>query len=569
MNPAQQQIVAQWNQVLQQGGGQLQGLLQQAGGGCEGLIAQNAIDPIPLNNALGAIEHQVKDLRGKLNDAFSEYYDKVCEQGEGEPAYTHMKRALRGFERWADETWARFDAHVHTQQYRAMWPHVQQAMQKPTACNRCGGPLQRATPHKSESIHCPGCRTVNQVLPEGVVAMYFSGMPHYYAQGALIDKQTALQKFKDDWEDYRDSENAADRERPDEPIERLKQREQMEKDYWTTYAEARVKNEGGTPDDVRTLVEARMKQAFYDEMNMNDVWRNAHGMQGVGDQARVPDHLQNVDEWGPLNPHQNPIALEDNWVHEQLLSEAIREPDRHVSLLQALGYRDAMQRAMVHGTFNRHYGDFMTSAQGQALITKAAMRAMNERMKYATAAGAASGLLDPVEGVSIAVYGNLQVKQGTASVDEFNAMLAQHQMDRPKWDRVAKGWLDRMTRDTTGVVATEYSKAFATGSSGQYGGMAVAAADNMSAGQMGLQGPQASAEPMSFEKYCEVGGAMQAWSKQGKDISAGLHKYFQMSAMDVSNVSMYWSQKMMADLSMFERQTQLQTHYEAQYAQMA
>jgi len=568
MNPAQQQIVAQWNQYLQQMGGHMQGLLQQAGPGCEQLIGQNPIDPIPLNNALGAIEHQVKDLRGKLGDAFSEHYDRVCEAGDGEPAHSHMKRGLRGFERWVEETWQRFDAHVHVQQYRAMWPHVQQAMQKPTACNRCGGPLQRATPHKSESINCPGCRTVNQVLPEGVVASYFGGMPHYYAQSGVIDKQMALLKFKDDWEDFRDAEYAADRDRPDEPIERLKQREQLEKDYWTTYAEARVKNEGGTPDDVRTLVEARMKQAFYDDMNLNDVWRNAHGMQGVGEQVSVPQHLQNVDEWGPLNPHTNPIALEDNWVHEQLLSEALREPARHASLLQALGYRDAVQRAMVHGTFRRHYEQYLSGPDGQALITKAAMRAMNERMKYAVAAGASSGLLDPVEGVSIAVYGNVQVKQATLSVDEFNSLLAQHQMDRPKWERVAKGWLDRMTRDTTGAVATEYAKAFATGNQGAYAGMGAAAADNMASGQMGLQGPSA-AEPASFEKYCEIAGAMQAWSKQGKDISAGLHKHFQMTAMDYSSISMYWSQKMMADLSMFDRQTQIANHYEAHYANMA
>ena len=566
MNPAQQQIVAQWNQYLQQSGGQLQGLLQQAGGGCEQLIGQNPVDPIPLNNALGAIEHQVKDLRRQINDAFSAQYDRVCEQGDGEPAHSTMKRALRGFERWAEETWQRFDSHVHLQQYRAMWPHVQQAMQRPTACNRCGGPIQRATPHKSESISCPACHTANQVLPESVVAQYYGGMPHYFAQSGVIDRQMALQKFKDDWEDYRDAEYAADRERPEEPIERLKQREQMEKDYWTAYAEARVKNEGGTPDDVRTLVEARMKQAFYDEMNLNDVWRGAHGLQGVAQQATVPAHLQNVDEWGPLNPHTNPIALEDNWVHEQLLSEAIREPERHAALLQALGYRDAVQRAMVHATFRRHYEGYLMSAEGQALITKAAMRAMNERMKYMTVAGAASGLLDPVEGVSIAIYGNLQVKQASVSVDEFSALLAQHQMDRPKWDRVAKGWLDRMTRDTTGVVATEYAKAFA--GQGQYGGMGAAAADNMASGQMGLQGPSA-AEPLTFEKYCEIAGAMQAWSKQGKDISAGLHKYFQMTAMDYSNVSMYWSQKMMADLSMFDRQTQIANHYEAQYANMA
>jgi hypothetical protein len=310
-----------------------------------------------------------------------------------------------------------------------------------------------------------------------------------------------------------------------------------------------------------------MKQAFYEPMNLNDVWRAANGIKSVAEQMQVPAHLQNVDEWGPLNPQQNPNALEDNWVHEQLLSEAVREPERHASLVAALGYRDATHRAMVHGTFRRHYDNFMTTPQGQALITKAAMRALNERMNYATAAGAASGLLDPVEGVSIAVYGNVQVKQASLSVDEFTALLAQHQMDRPKWERVAKGWLDRMTRDTTGVVATEYAKAFAGG--GQYGAMGAAAADNMVAGQMGLQAPSAAAEPISFERYCEIGGAMQAWTKQGKDVSAGLHKHFQMTAIDYSNVSMYWSQKMMADLSMFDRQTQLSTHYESHYAQIA
>ncbi len=72
-----------------------------------------------------------------------------------------------------------------------------------------------------------------------------------------------------------------------------------------------------------------------------------------------------------------------------------------------------------------------------------------------------------------------------------------------------------------------------------------------------------------FEKYCEIAGAMNAWTKQGKDISAGLHKHFQMTAMDYSNISMYWTQKMMADLSMFDRQTQLQNHYEQRYLQMA
>jgi hypothetical protein len=564
MNPQQQQIMAQWNQTLQQTGAQLQQLLQQAGAGCQQMIAQNPVDQTPLGNAMGAIEHQVKDMKSRVSDGFSQAYDRVCEAGDGEPSYSHMKRALRGFERWFDDQWQRFDAHWRVEHFRGMWPHVQQALQKPAACTRCGGPLQRATPHKSESITCAACHTVNQVLPEAVVATYYGGMPHYFAEVAVIDKRLAIQKFKDDWEDYRDAEFAADRDRPDEPLDRLKQREQMEKDYWTTYAEARVRYEGGTPEDVKTLVEARMKQAFYDEMNMNDVWRQAHGMQSVIAQVSVPQHLANVDEWGPLNPHQNPNALEDNWVHEQLLSEAMREPERYNALLKQLGYHDATHRALVHRTFNRHYEGYITSAEGQQLVTRAAMRAMNERMKYATAGAAASGLLDPIEGVSLQVYAGLQAKQAGVAPEAFMQLLAQHQMDRPKWDRVAKAWIDRMGRDTTGAIATEYSKAFM--GQGQFGAAGQAAAQNMASGQVGLQGPAAAgAEPMTFDRYCEVSGAMAAWSKQGKDISAGLHKHFNMTAMDFSNVGMYWSQKMMADMSMFERQSQLVQQYEQKY----
>jgi hypothetical protein len=565
MNPAQQQVFAQYHQVLQHFGGQLQGLFQQAAGGCYQMIAQNPSDPMPLNNAIGAIEQQVKGIRRQVSDAFSPHYDHVCAAGPGEPAYSEMKRAQRYWDIWADEAWMRFDAHWRVEQYRAMWPLVQQAMGKPMPCNRCGGPLRRGTPHKSESITCPACHTVNQVMPEAVVAMYYGGMPHAFSEYGLIDKRINLAKFKAQWEDIRDAEHAAGRDRPDEPLDRLKQREAMEKDYWTSYAEARVKNEGGTPEDVRTLVEARMKQCFYDEMNMNDVWRRANGMQSVAAQVSVPQHLQNVDEWGPLNPHQNPNALEDDFVHDSLLNEAIREPSRYEGLVKTLGYRDATHRAMVHATFMRHYGDFLVTPQGQQLVTKAAMRAMNERMKYMTAGAAAGGMLDPIEGVSLQVYAGLQAKQASVKPEEFQQMLAKHQMDMPKWERVAKGWIDRMSRDTTGAVATEYSKAFMGGAQNQYAAAGQAAADVMAQGQMGLSGPAASAEPVSFDKYCEISGAMQAWTKQGKDISAMLDKTFKISAMDVSSIGMYWSQKMMADLSMFDQQSRLMAQYEQKY----
>jgi hypothetical protein len=559
MNPAQQQIVGQYNALLQQISQQQQQLIDQAAAGARQMIAQNPIDQTPLSNALGAIEQQVKDLRRKAGDSFGQFYDRLTDQGDGEPGHSQMKRSLRQFERWSEEAWHRFDVHMRAELYRAMWPHAQQAMQKPAACSRCGGPLRRTTPHKSETITCPACHAANQALPETVVAVYFSGMPHYFAEIGAMEKQFAHDRAIDEWENYRDSEHAAGRDRPDEPIESLQRREAMQRDYWTTYAQAKAQYEGGTQADAQSLVDARMKQ-YHEGLNRNDVWRKAHGLPAMADVGRVPAHLENVDDWGPLRPEQ----LEDNWVHDVLLSWVKDDPAKYDSILKQLGYRDATHRAIVHKTFMRRYEQYMLTAEGQALISKAGMRAMNEKMKYEVAAAGASGLLDPIEGVSLQVYANVQAKQANMQPAAFQQLLAQHQMDQAKWERVQKGWIDKMSKDTTGAIATEYSKAFMSAGQGQFGAAGQAAAQAMGDG-VNTGAPAATAEPVSFEKYAEISGAMAAWSKQGKDISAGLDRYFKMTAQDFSNVSMYWSQKMMQDFSMFDRLSQLTAHYEKHY----
>lgn len=567
ITPAQENTVAQFGQRLQQTGAELQQLMQQALAGCQQMIAQNPADPTPLSNALGAVGQQAKTIMRKPGDGFGSFYDVICASGDGEPAYSRMKKMQRDFDLWAEETWERFETGQRVEQHRAMWPKVQEAMTKALPCNRCGAPLQRANPHKPETVNCTACRAANQVVPEMVVGIYYSGMPHLFAQQGALDKYWAIQRFKSEWESYRDAEYAADRERPEEPLERLKHLEAMEKDYWETYANPRTQCEGGTPEQAKELVDSRMKQSFYEQMNMNETWRAAHGMPSVQAQLTVPAHLQNVDEWGPLNPHQNPNALEDDFVHDSLLSECLRDPPRFLGMLKALGYRDAVQRAMTHATFKKYYLDYLASADGIQLMTRAAMRAMNERSKYASAAGAASGLLDPIDGVALSVYANLQAKQGSGKPEEFTALLAQHQMDMAKWDKVSKGWIDRMSKDTSGAVATEYSKSFMGAGAGQYGAAGQATAAAMGDGAV-AQGPIAGAEPVSFDKYCEISGAMAAWGKQGKDVSAGLDKHFKMTAMDFSNIGMFWSQKMMADMSMFQTQMDITAKYEQQYLAM-
>jgi hypothetical protein len=567
MIPAQQQIVAQFNQMLQQTGAQLDQLLQQAGAGCQQMIAQNPTDPTPLANAIGAIDQQVRALVQHVKEEFDATDERIRAVGPLEPAFSQTGRAERWWRLWADEAWTRFENHWHVEQYRAMWPMVQEAMAEQVGCSRCGAPLSRKTPYKNESISCQACRTVNQVMPAAVVARYFAGMPHQYAEHAVLDKKANLRRFEAQWEDHCDAEEVAEGDRPEEPLERLKQREQMELEIWTAYAGERVRNEGGTAEDAKTLADTRMS-GFYSQVNRKDVWRRAHGVAPLASEHGVPRHLENVDDWGPLDPHANPNALEDNFVHETLLKQAARDPQEHAQLLRQLGYRDDMHREIVARTFLRHYDKYLASPEGRALVNRAVMRSINEGPRLAVAA-ASSGVLDPIEGVAIAVYAGLQAKQATASPAEFQKMLAQHQMDKAKWERVAKGWIDRMTRDRTGAVSREYSQAFMRGGQNQFAAAGAAAADVMGQGQMGLAAPAAGAEPASFEKYCEISGAMQAWTKQGKDISVMLDKTFKITSVDVSTLCVYWGQKAMVDLSIIQRQQKVMEHYERQYLAMA
>ena len=73
---------------------------------------------------------------------------------------------------------------------------------------------------------------------------------------------------------------------------------------------------------------------------------------------------------------------------------------------------------------------------------------------------------------------------------------------------------------------------------------------------------------VSFEQFCEIMGAQNAWSMQGKDVNAMLKKVFNMSALDWSNVSSYWSTKMMSDMNLAMNMANLMTVAQNKYMAM-
>lgn len=156
--------------------------------------------------------------------------------------------------------------------------------------------------------------------------------------------------------------------------------------------------------------------------------------------------------------------------------------------------------------------------------------------------------LEPVEGITLEQWAGVNAKlaSGTSTDDAIKSTG----IDMPKWDRVNNEWLTRMKNDTSFTIATKYSAAFNTGASGNLG-----------------SGSQINADSIPFEKYVESMVAQDVLGKQGRDAQDVL-KDFGMTVADYSNVSSYWSGKMMTDFSLAGKFAQLDVQFRKKYESM-
>ncbi|MGA2667953.1 MAG: DUF6620 family protein [Ignavibacteria bacterium] len=158
-------------------------------------------------------------------------------------------------------------------------------------------------------------------------------------------------------------------------------------------------------------------------------------------------------------------------------------------------------------------------------------------------------ILDPVEGITLEQWAEVNAKlaSGTPAEEAIKSIAA----DMPKWDRVNNEWLTRMRNDTTFTISNKYAAAFNKGASGNLG-----------------SGSQVSADSFPFEKYIEVMVAQDVLGKQGRDAQDVL-KDFGLTVADYSNISSYWSGKMMSDFSLAAKMAQLDAEFRKKYQSMA
>lgn len=158
-------------------------------------------------------------------------------------------------------------------------------------------------------------------------------------------------------------------------------------------------------------------------------------------------------------------------------------------------------------------------------------------------------LLDPVEGVTLDQWAavNAQLASGVSTEEAIKGIG----VDMPKWDRVNNEWLTRMRNDTSFVISQKYAAAFNTTATGNLG-----------------SGSQVNADSFPFEKYIEAMVAQDVLGKQGRDAQDVL-KDFGLTVADYSNISSYWSGKMMTDFSLAMKMSQLDAEYRKKYESMA
>ena len=156
-------------------------------------------------------------------------------------------------------------------------------------------------------------------------------------------------------------------------------------------------------------------------------------------------------------------------------------------------------------------------------------------------------ILAPIDGVSCATWASANAKIASNG-DWTDEVLTIISGDRAKWDKVNNAWQERMSNDTSFVIAQIYGDAFNASATGNLGGMSDINEANF-----------------PFEKYIEVSVAMKHMTDQGKDPQQAL-SLFDLTVADYSNVSTFWSNKQNEDMTHYhELRLELEEKYDKKY----
>ncbi len=201
-------------------------------------------------------------------------------------------------------------------------------------------------------------------------------------------------------------------------------------------------------------------------------------------------------------------------------------------IMQERGIRDRLHWQDVRGSMyhflSQRYGSFDAVMQAE---TNWRTGQMQRAMQGNVAAKAASGELNPVEGISLAQWAAFNA--GIVAGMNPDELLKANGIKPDRWERVSAEWNARMARDTTFAIATEYGAAFQKASTGKYGDYAREANAARAANR-----DMTLAPPLTFDQYFDVLYAQDYGTRAGQDPQAVL-KSMGLTVIDWTDLGAY------------------------------
>ncbi|MCR9162958.1 MAG: hypothetical protein ACE37F_14665 [Nannocystaceae bacterium] len=274
--------------------------------------------------------------------------------------------------------------------------------------------------------------------------------------------------------------------------------------------------------------------------------------------------LEEVDDYASFDPYTDLKAFFKAEAH---ITAVWEDDEQRRAALAQYGIRDEQHFYQVTSSMERYFisDDAETRYGGLDGIMQLKLDASQETVReeqQARIEGELASDFEPVHGITLQQWAaaQAQIAQGA----EAGPVVAQLGLDDATWQAVSAEWNDRMSRDTTATIATEYGKAFAAGGAGQYGEAGQAAAEAMDSG-----GDPAGDPPISIEQWVEIEVAQSVGYEQGRDAAEVLAS-FGMTPADWGMASAWWSQyfarhAMENGGALHQHYSQLREHYEAHY----
>jgi hypothetical protein len=185
--------------------------------------------------------------------------------------------------------------------------------------------------------------------------------------------------------------------------------------------------------------------------------------------------------------------------------------ESRAEIMSRFGIRDRSHwhtvKDSVYQQLARKHGSFEEVSQREVNWRSGQMQ---RHQQGVTAKAAASGELNPVEGIGLEKWAamNAAIVSGASLED----LLKSNGLDQGKWERASAEWNARMARDTTFAITTVYGNAFQAASQGKYGNYAREANAARTGNREMTMEP-----PMTIEQYWEILLEQDYGSKQGKN----------------------------------------------------